>query len=117
MQPLPQLALAADLAADTRNEKDLQREVWQLLKLAGCKSYWLSQMRRTQQTRGVPDVLTFHPRRGQAWIECKHPTDPKSKQTPDQLEFERQCRLTGETYLLVRDAQQVANWLAGPGER
>jgi len=100
-------------ALDRRDEGDLQREVWQLLKLAGCKSYWLSQVRKTQQTKGVADILTFSPRRGQAWIECKHPRSRSSKQRPEQLEFQQWCHRSGVTYLLVRDAQTVADWLSG----
>lgn len=96
-----------------RDEKAVQRACWKLLGLAGCKSYWLSQMRKTGQTKGIPDILTFHARCGQAWIETKHPTDLSKTQSEDQETFEEWCNVTGETYLLVRHPQTVANWLAG----
>jgi hypothetical protein len=110
--------LRADVASalgleEYRDEKAVQRAVWQLLGVAGCKSYWLSQMRKTGQTKGIADILTFHARRGEAWIETKHPTDMSAVQSEDQREFQRQVELTGGTYLLVRHPQTVADWLGG----
>ena len=105
-----------------RVEKDVQREVWRLLGLAGCKRYWMSQMRKTGQTKGIADLYAVHPRRGAAWIETKHPDcafarDPlaeaRSRQSKEQREFEDAHRGAGVAYLLVWDPQQVANWIAG----
>lgn len=96
-----------------RDEKAVQRACWQLLGIAGCKRLWLSQMRKTGQTKGLPDLLAFHATRGQVWIETKHPTDKSSKQSPEQIDFQEWCALTGQTYLLVRHPQTVADWLSG----
>lgn len=96
-----------------RDEKAVQSAVWQLLKIAGCKSYWLSQMRKTGQTKGIADIFTFHRTRGAAWIETKHPTNMQAKQSPEQAEFQEWCKITGQTYLLVRHPQPVADWLGG----
>lgn len=96
-----------------RDEKAVQKAVWQLLGLAGCKRLWLSQMRKTGQTKGLPDLLAFHRVRGQVWIECKHPTNTQAKQSPEQAEFQEWCAITGQTYLLVRHPQPVADWLGG----
>lgn len=46
------------------------------------------------------------------WIECK---SDSGKQTADQKEFEREVRGQGHQYLLVRDVDQLRDWLRKHG--
>src|SRR5262245_53468878 len=47
------------------DEKEEQRKIRNLLVAYGCRVSWLSQARRTGQTRGFPDLWFFGP--GHSW--------------------------------------------------
>jgi hypothetical protein len=77
-------------------EKECQRAVVKLFRLAGCFVYSLSQPRRTMQTEGLADLWVFCPRRRCAWWwEVKR---PGGKLRPEQREFREHCRATGIRY-------------------
>ena len=90
------------------SELDVQRAVWQLLARCDCTSYWLSQARETRQTVGIPDLLTFSPIRGFAFIECK---SPNGKQSSEQQRFQQQCEVAGITYILAPSVEPIRDWL------
>jgi hypothetical protein len=89
-------------------EKDVQRTVYRLLVKCGCKVYWMSQARKTRQTRGIPDLIAFSPRKGLAFIECKAKGEKPRK---DQRTFANWCNLTGVTYILADSWVPVRDWL------
>lgn len=67
--------------------------------------------------KGCADILAFpveysdfEPRSQivPTWFEIKSPT---GKQSPEQVSFQQHVESLGHTYLLVRDVQQVIDWL------
>lgn len=78
-------------------EDDVQAEVRRLYVAAGCKVYWLSQKRKSGQSKGLADLFVFH--RGRAisfWHECKR---PGGELTDEQLEFRELCRATSTRHV------------------
>lgn len=73
-------------------EKVVQRAVYTLYVDAGCRVFWLSQARRTGQTRGLPDLYVFHERAGASWW---HEVKPATGDlTLEQRDFQRLCAAT-----------------------
>ena len=95
-------------------ERDVQRRVVALLKSAGFTVYSLSQGYRpggrghgtTRQTKGLPDLYAMSPRLF-LWVEVKR---LGGKQTPEQVEFEADCRACGIPYVLG-GYREVLEWL------
>lgn len=84
-------------------EKDEQRECWRLLLGLGWRVLWLSQAQRSQQSKGIPDIMARHRvRRLLLWVEVKRPDKP-SEWTPDQRAFAEE-RLPFEHYVLGTEA-------------
>jgi hypothetical protein len=98
------------MTCDTSERAEYER-VCSLLRQCACAVYRLSQPRASGQTPGVPDLLAFSPKRGLAFVEVKRP-DGKGRQSLAQMNFEMQCRESGETYILG-GVTEVANWLQG----
>lgn len=90
-----------------RSEADEQRYVYHLLVKCGAAVYWMSQPRATMQSRGVPDLLVFHPLRGFAFVEVKAENGRMS--TP-QREFQHLCGEAGIVYI-VGGVEKVRDWL------
>ena len=90
------------------SEKDVQRAVYRLLVQCGCQVYWMSQARKTRQTRGVPDLIAFSPSKGMAFIECKA---KGKKLRREQQAFANWCSLTGVQYIVADDIAPVFDWL------
>ena len=77
-------------------EKDVQRDVVNLFRGAGCIVYNLSQPRATMQTPGLSDLLVFCLRKRAFWFfEVK---TPEGKQSEDQENFEKRCETADVTY-------------------
>lgn len=115
--PLPRRAGKAakpSVRPPTWLEKDEQRECWRLLLACGFKAKWLSQARRSEQTKGIPDLLARHvEKRLIVWIEVKNPDDP-AEWTPEQQDFAAECIEEKETYILGGEAELRA-WLRTQG--
>lgn len=47
-----------------------------------------------------------------AWIECK---SDSGKQSPEQIEFEKEVRKAGHLYVVVRSSDELKNWLTQRG--
>ena len=90
-----------------RTEKEEQRCVYHLLVKCGAVVYWMSQPRATMQSRGVPDLMCFHPLRGFAFIEVKAVNGRMS--TP-QREFQHLCGEAGIQHI-VGGTEEVRDWL------
>ena len=58
---------------------------------------------RCVRLNGPPEFL---------WIECK---SDKGKQSPEQVEFQKEVTAAGHNYLIVRDAYQLRDWLIDHG--
>ena len=94
-------------------EKDEQRECWRLLLGLGFQAKWLSQAQRSQQSKGIPDILARHQRRQLLlWVEVKRPENP-SPWTPEQRAFADE-RLQCEHYVVGTEANLRA-WLLQQG--
>lgn len=84
-------------------EKDEQRECWRLLLGLGWRVLWLSQAQRSQQSKGLPDLLARHRvRQLLLWVEVKRPDQP-SEWTAFQRAFADE-RLSFEHYVLGTEA-------------
>src|SRR5687767_8465711 len=98
---------ATSALAVHRSEKDEQRCVYHLLVKCGAVVYWVSQPRATMQSRGVPDLMAFHPLRGFAFIEVK---SERGRMSTPQREFQHLCGEAGVVYL-VGGVEEVRDWL------
>lgn len=89
-QGLPLHETPAELAErieedDDRLEREIQVDVVKLYKALGCQVWSHSELRKTKQTPGYPDLTVLHPRRRIHWY---HETKtPAGKLEPAQLEF------------------------------
>jgi hypothetical protein len=110
----PALELGRIADDDSREEKEIQREVFRRLRSFGCEVYWLSQARVTRQTAGVPDLIAFHPRLGvMTYFECK---TPRGKPSPAQVYFAELCEKTGTSYV-IGGVAACEEWLRSIGAR
>ena len=89
-------------------EDDVVRNCDDLLARTGCTIARFSQARATMQTPGIPDRAVFTWDGRFAWLEYKA---PDGKQSAAQRRFQEDCERCGVPYLLVDDAQQLADWL------
>lgn len=81
-----------------RIEEPIRLDVKRAYEKFGCIVYNFSQARASKQTPGIPDLRVVHRKKGVSWWhEVKSPT---GTQTPEQIEFEIECELCGETYRL-----------------
>jgi hypothetical protein len=100
--PSPEEVRRADLL-----EKQEQNAIRKMALAIGFKVYWMSQARRTGQTKGVGDLWLAH--RGRcfcAWWESKRQVG--GKRTTTQIEFGEECELAqipygyGDRYAFAR---------------
>lgn len=100
-----------------RSEADVKRSVQELLKSLGIMTFRMnagdrfgSHNGKTWKIAGHPagtaDILCFV--NSVLWIETKSST---GKQSPEQKQFQGIVENSGHTYLLVRSADEVSNWL------
>jgi hypothetical protein len=95
-------------------EKVEQKACWRRLRGHGFETWWLSQARRTGQTKGLPDLLAFHEARGLGvWIEVKRPEDP-APFTVEQRRFQRLCAACHWDHL-VGGERELIDWLRAHG--
>jgi len=97
----PDAAREKQLEAERREnvlEKDEQREIRKLLIAFGFRVYWMSQARKSGQTRGIPDLWFAHeslPIAG--WMEVKRATGGRFSEA--QKTFAEDCRRAGVLYV------------------
>jgi len=93
-----------------KTEAQVQREIVNALKLAGCEVYPVGQRdaRKTQRP-GVPDLIVFAKGR-LAFVECKRPVG--GRQSDAQLNFQTECDIAGVDYVLARGVSDVVHLLA-----
>lgn len=89
-QGLPLHDTPAEAAArihedDDRLEREIQADVVKLYKALGCQVWSHSELRKTKQTPGYPDLTVLHPRRRLFW--CHETKTPTGTLKPAQLEF------------------------------
>jgi len=104
-------ASGAESNAFDSRETEVQREIRRAFLRRGAAVYWLSQARRTGQTRGLPDLLVFDPHQGAVFIECKAQGGKPSR---EQVEFAELCRQAGVGHVLGGMAEVRA--FLGAGE-
>lgn len=92
---------------DQRTEAQIQAACKRLLKKMGFAVWDTSQPFRARITPGIADL--FVAGRGyNAWIECKA---GYKKQSPEQIEFQREVESHGGIYVLAYSEQDVADWI------
>ena len=96
---------------DDRLEREIQGDVVRLYKALGCQVWSHSELRKTKQTPGYPDLTVLHPRRRLAWYhETKTPTGTSSPAQRTFLGTAAECGVTvvvggvqaGEEFLMSR---------------
>ena len=92
---------------DTRNEGQIQKAIKKLLKQLGFAVWSTSQGRASAVTPGVPDLFVAGMGHN-AWIEVKA---GYNKQSPEQVEFQREIESHGGTYILAYSEQDVLDWI------
>jgi hypothetical protein len=90
-----QLAPEPDPFADREHVE--QAEIRRIFIRRGAKVYWMSQKRKSGQTKGVPDLLIFDPHRGLVFVEAK---GAGGKARPEQVEFREHCIAAGVHHVL-----------------
>lgn len=116
-QPSP-LSTAAPERRDDILEKDEQREIRKLFLVFGFKVYWLSQARKTGQTKGLPDLWCIHPdhvdvhHRVGLWWETKRQRG--GRHSDEQSTFGKDCHAATVLYG-TGDRYDAAAWLRAHG--
>jgi hypothetical protein len=83
---------------DDRLEREIQIDVVKLYKALGCQVWSHSELRKTKQTPGYPDLTVLHPRRRLSWYhETKTPTGTLE---PAQLVFRSTAAESGLTVIV-----------------
>lgn len=94
-------------------EREVKATCVALLRRLGFKCYSFSDRRRSVLTPGTPDVFFRHAgKQIHGWIEVKR---PGAMQRPQQIEFERDAKACGETYLLVDSVEVLWDYLKAKG--
>lgn len=94
-------------------EKAEQKAIADLFRAYGFTVRSLSQSRASKQAPGLADLIVMHPGRGVAlWWETKRQVG--GVQSPDQVEFEADCRACGWAYRLG-DRFDAARYLVNLG--
>lgn len=78
-------------------ERREQQVVWQMGTAVGLKGYWLSQVRDSKQTPGLPDLWWADVTRWLCfWWETKRQVG--GERAPEQLTFAAECEAAGVSY-------------------
>lgn len=103
----------------TVSEKDLQRQVVEELRWAGCRVYVLGTRRRrgdhqgTMQSPGIPDLYFFAPRiLGGQWVEMK---SAGGRLSVEQVAFASAAQDTGTPWHCWRGREDARRWLLQQG--
>ncbi len=86
---------APRLPAKRPLERDVQRQIVQIARMAGCTVLTTSQVRPSMVSVGLPDLLIFGPQ-SFAWFEVKR---PGGKLSADQARFRDLCYRCGLTFV------------------
>lgn len=92
---------------DQRTEAQIQAACKKLLKQMGFAVWDTSQPFKARITPGLADLFVAGRGRN-AWIEVKA---GYNKQTPEQIEFEREVKEHGGIYVLAYSEMDVAAWI------
>ena len=93
-------------------ERDVQRQVVDVLKALGATVYATSQYRASRITPGIPDLYALHPKLGGVWVEVKSAT---GKQSPEQEEFQADCERSCVEYWIIRSTDELRERLTDAG--
>lgn len=90
----------------TQNETIIRKSIMDELKKSGWFVIYFLQM-GFGQYKGMSDLLCM--KDGQViFVECK---TPEGKQSPEQIQFQKDCEAHGVTYILARSVYDVKDML------
>lgn len=99
-----------------QEEKKLQREIISHLRDYGCFAgkvkaeagiFMGRRLKNNLNFVGVPDILCFHPKTGQTWIEVKWGNNKLRE--PDQTKFRDLCVEAGVRHITARSIEDIRN--------
>lgn len=73
--------------------QEVQRRCYRVFAKAGCEVWWLSQVRKSGQTPGLPDLMVFGPP-GAPFLLMWDSKAGRAKLSPAQKKFELHCQRT-----------------------